>query len=395
MVSDWEARFSPYGQRAGGAETRAFLKLVGRPGLISFAGGVPDGALFPTAAIAEAHRRILGDATRAQGALQYSASEGYPPLREWLAGHMRARGVACGIDNILITNGSQQGLYLAGSLLLGVGDCVLTERPTYLGLLHAFAASAPRYGLLSALKGSEPLEAKLAYVMPDFANPTGESLALDERQMLLAGAERHDVVLLEDGAYSELRYDGPPLPSLLALDLKRCRDIEASRVVYCGTFSKTIIPGLRAGWVVAASAVIQKMGLLKQASDFHTSTLTQMVLSDVASGLPQSHVAMLCETYRARRDSMLGALKAHMPPGVTWTHPTGGMFLWVTLPEGIDSEELLVKALEAGIAFVPGAAFFPDRRQRNTLRLSFSLGEIATIEEGIRRLARLIAVETA
>src|SRR5262245_41226487 len=252
---NWQERFSPYGKRAGGAETRAFLRMVGQKGLISFAGGSPDAALFPTELIAEAHHRILSDPARTAAALQYSQSEGYGPLREWIAGHMRSKGVTCGIDNVLITNGSQQGLYLAGRLLLGDGDGVLTERPTYLGLLHAFAGNNPNYGPLSALRKPESCRAKLAYVMPDFANPTGNSFSLAEREAMLAGAEAHDIVLLEDAAYTDLRYRGVPQPSLLALDLQRTHDIDSSRVIYCGTFSKTVIPGLRAGWVVAARPV--------------------------------------------------------------------------------------------------------------------------------------------
>jgi hypothetical protein len=390
MPKAWEERFSPYGQRAGGAETRAFLKLVGQPGLISFAGGVPDGALFPTVLIAEAHARILDDPARAKKALQYSTSEGELALREWIAAYMAAQGVACGPDNILITNGSQQGLYLAGRLLLKPDDVVLTSRPTYLGMLHALNGCQPKYGPLSALARSARLDAKLAYVMADFANPTGESLTLKEREALIAGADKHDVVIVEDAAYAALRYDGAPLPSLLALDLKRCGGIETSRVLYCGTFSKTIVPGLRVGWVIAARPVIEKMGLLKQCIDFHASPLSQMVLTDVAARLPQSHIAGLCETYRARRDAMMSALAAHMLGGASWTKPQGGMFTWVTLPDGIDARDLLKDAIPAGVAFVPGAAFFAEEPQHNTMRLNFTMCDPATIHDGITRLARLV-----
>jgi DNA-binding transcriptional MocR family regulator len=390
MLTDWQDRFSPYGRRAGGAETRAFLRMVGQPGIISFAGGIPDPKVFPIQLIADAHRRVLEDPKRANGALQYSQSEGYAPLRERLVDHMRGKGVACGIDNILITNGSQQGLYLAGRLLLREGDGVLTERPTYLGLLHAFAGNNPSYGTLAALSQAEGCHAKLAYLMPDFANPTGNSFSLAERKAVLAGAVAHDIVLLEDAAYTDLRYSGAPLPSLLALDLERS-GIEESRVIYCGTFSKTIIPGLRAGWVVAAAAVIQKMGLLKQASDFHTAALTQMVLTDVTERLPQSHVAMLCETYGTRLAAMLEALTAHMPRGVSWTTPEGGMFVWAILPEGLDAAALLKDALAMGIAFVPGESFFPDNRLKNTMRLNFTACEPDTICEGIARLGGLIS----
>jgi DNA-binding transcriptional MocR family regulator len=391
MDTDWHGLFSPYAQRAGGAETRAYLRLVAQPGIVSFAGGIPDPKLFPRELIADAHRRILEDPKRGSEALQYSQSEGYAPLRAWIADHMRGKGVACGIENILITNGSQQGLYLAGRLFLGEGDTVLTERPTYLGLLHAFAGNNPIYGPLSALAGDAPVRAKLAYAMPDFANPTGRSFTLAERHALIANADKHGVVLLEDGAYTDLRYKGEPRPSLLSLDIERKGSIENSRVMYCGTFSKTIIPGLRAGWVVAARPVIEKMGLLKQASDFHTAALTQMVLTDVAARLPQSHLAHLCETYGARLNAMLETLAASMPEGVVWTKPEGGMFVWATLPEKIDTDELLAGALAEKIAFVPGKSFFPGNPARNTMRLSFTSCEPETIREGLKRLGRLIA----
>jgi DNA-binding transcriptional MocR family regulator len=367
------------------------LRLVGQPGLISFAGGVPDSTLFPSALIAEAHARIFADPAQSKTALQYSTSEGWAPLREWIAQYMRRKGVACGIDNILITSGSQQALYLCGRLLLGEGDTVLTERPTYLGALHSFAGNNPTYAPLSALDSEDRVSAKLAYVMPDFANPTGKSYSLAARQKLIASAARHDIVLVEDAAYTDLRYQGAPQPSLLALDSERNGGIEHSRVLYCGTFSKTIIPGLRAGWVVAASPVIQKMGLLRQAIDFHNSPLAQMVLTDVAARLPQSHIGVLCETYGARCAAMLRALSDHMPEGVIWTKPEGGMFLWLTLPETMNSAELLKHALAEGIAFVPGAAFYPADRKRNTLRLNFTACDPDTINTGIARLARLIA----
>lgn len=391
MGPDWQALFSPYAQRAGGAETRAFLRLVAQPGIVSFAGGIPDASLFPRELIADAHRRVLEDPKSGREALQYSQSEGYAPLREWIAGHMRGKGVACGVENILITNGSQQGLYLAGRLFLGEGDTVLTERPTYLGVLHAFAGNNPSYGPLSALAGDAATNAKLAYAMPDFANPTGNSFTLAERRELIENAHRHNTVILEDAAYTDLRYSGEPRPSLLALDIESGRGIENSRVVYCGTFSKTIIPGLRTGWVIAARPVIEKMGLLKQAGDFHTAALTQIVLTDVARRLPQSHLAHLCETYGERLRAMLEGLSASMPEGVTWTKPEGGMFVWATLPEKIDAGELLAEAIAQGIAFVPGKSFFPGNPSRNTMRLSFTSCEPATIRDGIKRLGGLIA----
>jgi len=394
MPLDWEERFSPYARRATVSEIRELLKVIDRPGIISFAGGIPDPALFPTELIAEAHARVLREPARAGEALQYSVSEGYLPLRQWIADYMRAKGAPCDADNILITSGSQQALYLSARLLLTPGDRVLTARPTYIGALQALGTGEPRFGLLSELKGEGECEAKLAYAMPDFANPTGESFSLAEREALLAGAVRHDVVIVEDGAYSELRFRGAPQPSLLSLDIARCGSIEESRIVHCGTFSKTVIPGLRIGWVVAPTPVIRKLVLLKQANDLHTSSLTQMVLKDVAERLPQSHVAMLCESYGARCDIMLEALAAHMPEGTRWTRPQGGMFIWVNLPEGIDGAELLQEAISAGVAFVPGGAFYASDKQPNTLRLNFTLCKPEVIRDGIARLGRLIAAQT-
>jgi len=216
---------------------------------------------------------------------------------------------------------------------------------------------------------------------------------LPAREALLAGAEVHDAAILEDGAYTDLRYAGAPLPSLLALDTQ-ARGIERTRVIYSGTFSKTISPGLRTGWVVAASPVIEKMGLLKQASDFHVSALTQMVLADVVQRLPQSHIAGLCETYGVRLGTMLDGLAAHMPASASWTKPEGGMFVWVSLPETIDTGELLKAALAEGIAYVPGASFFPADKQHNHLRLNFTACPPETIRAGIARLAALIAQAT-
>ena len=393
MPLDWEERFSPYARRATVSEIRELLKIIDRPGIISFAGGIPDPSLFPTELIAEAHARVLGDPVRAGESLQYSVSEGYRPLREWIAGYMRGKGAPCEADNILITSGSQQALYLTARLLLTPGDRVLTAEPTYIGALQALGTGEPRFGLLSELKSEGECEAKLAYAMPDFANPTGLSFSREERETIIAGARAHDVVIVEDGAYSELRFQGAPQPSLLALDIAHCGSIEESRVIHCGTFSKTVIPGLRIGWVVAPKPVIRKLVLLKQANDLHTSSLTQMALKEVAERLPQSHVAMLCESYGARCDIMLKALAAHMPDGVRWTIPQGGMFIWVTLPEGIDAKLLLQEAIDIGVAFVPGGAFFAMDKKPNSLRLNFTLCKPEVIRDGIARLGRLIATK--
>jgi len=393
-AGDWEHSFSDLGQRATASEIRELLKLLDRPGIISFAGGIPDPALFPMDIIAEAHARVFADPKRAAASLQYSVSEGYLPLREQIAQTWRDQGVVCSPDNVLIVNGSQQALDLIGRLFLDAGDRLLAARPTYLGALQAFNGPKPTHGDLAELK-SPSANAKLAYVMPDFANPTGESMGMNERQALLADADAKGVVLVEDAAYVALSFDGAPPPSLLALDAKGKAKagggIEASRVIHCGTFSKTIVPGLRVGWVVAASPVIRKLVLLKQASDLHASSLAQMVLCDIVERLGGAHIDKLRKTYGARRDAFMAALDEHMPAGVSWTRPKGGMFTWVDLPEGLDGARLLERALaEENVAFVPGAAFFAKDPVRNSIRLNFSFNEAPIAEEGVARLGRLL-----
>lgn len=393
-VIDWAERFSPYGRRAKASEIRELLKLLDQPDIISFAGGIPDPKLFPRQLMAEVHAEIFADEATSNQALQYSVSEGYGPLRDLLVAEMASFGVTCTRDNIVITNGSQQGLDLLGRLFIGPDDKILVARPTYLGLLQAFTSSGPTYGDIATLTGPAPVKAKLAYAMPDFQNPSGETMTLEERHELLAGARRSDVVVIEDTAYNKLAYDGKLLPSLLELDIAHEGGIENSRVVYCGTFSKSVVPGLRVGWIVAAQPIIQKLVLMKQASDLHTSTLAQVALAKLMQRLPADHAETLCATYRPRRDAMVAALEEFMPEGVKFTRPGGGMFIWVELPEGFDGAALLARAIEEErVAFVPGSAFYATQAEKNTLRLSFSATCPDKIREGIRRLGALIARE--
>lgn len=393
--------FATRTHRMKASEIRELLKLLNRPGLLSFAGGIPDPNLFPAEQFSEAFQAALEPAYQAQ-ALQYSVSEGYLPLRQWIQGEMARMGVACETDNILITSGSQQALDYLGKLFLSPNDTALVGWPTYLGALAAFNAYEPRYDQLnpggnrSALSYAEAAEAvgsrvKFAYLSPDFANPTGETLSLAGRKALLEMAEELDCAVLEDGAYQALRYDGTAIPSVLALEIAEKGTIEACRTVYCGSFSKTLSPGLRMGWVVASQPVIAQMVLLKQAADLHSPTLNQMAVHQVAERCFDAHVARLRQAYGARRNAMLAALQAFMPKGVSWTHPQGGMFVWLTLPEHIDSADLLKRALEQeNIAFVPGQAFFADGNGCNTLRLSFSVLDEEEIRSGIERLGRLL-----
>lgn len=393
--------FATRAARMKASEIRELLKLLDQPGIISFAGGIPDPSLFPAAEFAEALTRALSDGRAAQS-LQYSASEGHAGLRDWIVGQMAAIGVLCGRDNILITSGSQQALDYLGKLFLSPGDTALVGWPTYLGALGAFNAYEPRYDRLDPGSNRAPEDyaqaasvaggrVKFAYLSPDFANPTGTTLDRAGREALLDLADALDCALIEDAAYQALRYDGDPIPPILALETARKGDIEACRTIYCGSFSKTLSPGLRLGWVCAASPVIRQMVLLKQAGDLHSATLNQIAMLDVAQGF-DGHVARVRALYRGRRDAMLAALGRHMPAGVTWTRPEGGMFVWVTLPEGMDGAALLERSLARDkVAFVPGAAFYPDGSGRNTIRLNFSSPTEAMIEEGLSRLGRLIS----
>ncbi len=390
---DWNLHYAARAGRMAASEIRELLKLLDQPDIISFAGGIPDPNLFPLKAIADSYNAILSDPERAAVALQYSVSEGFLPLRQWLADYMGKLGVACTPDNIIITNGSQQALDFLGKLFIGPDDKVMVARPTYLGALQAFNSYQPSYTRFPDAGEDQDVVkgARLGYVMPDFQNPTGTSLTLDERNALLDLADKYDLPLIEDSAYEKLRYDGEALPTLMELDSKRKGGIDNARVIYCGTFSKTVVPALRLGWMVAPRAVISKLVLIKQASDLHCSTLNQMVMHEVASTTLMANIGHIRATYKARRDAVLTSLERHMPKGVTWTRPDGGMFIWVTLPEHLDGAEVLRRAIaEERMAFVPGKAFCADGTGKNTLRLSFSLNEPDKVEKGIKGLGNLL-----
>lgn len=389
----------------GASEIRELLKLLEQPDVISFAGGIPDPSLFPIEAFQHAYGAALGSEATARQALQYSVSDGLPELRRWIAGYMGRQGVLCGEENILVTNGSQQGLEFLGRLTLGPNDPALVAWPTYLGALQAFNAYEPDYQRLDPRanatanatatdpEGAAPRDggAKFAYVVPDFANPTGETLTLDERRNVLNVAAARGAMVIEDAAYTELRYDGEQRPSLLALDVEAVGGIENSRVAYCGTFSKTLSPGIRVGWIVAASALIQKLVLVKQASDLHSAPLNQMAAARTAETAFDAQVERIRIAYRERRDAMLEALARHMPEGFRWSRPEGGMFVWVEGPTGLNGRALLQRAVrDHKIAFVPGQAFFADGSGQETMRLSFSLADPETIDEGVARLAAAV-----
>ncbi|PZM13558.1 PLP-dependent aminotransferase family protein [Rhizobium tubonense] len=403
---NWENIFATRSSRMRASEIRELLKLLERPDIISFAGGIPDPKLFPAEEFKQAYGDIF-DGEAVNSALQYSVSEGYKPLREWLVQQMAAIGVACDLENVFIVSGSQQGLDYLGKLFLSPNDTALVTAPTYLGALQAFNAYEPSYDQLTP-NGNRTPEAyritaeqaggrvKFAYLSADFANPTGETIDLAAREKLIDLADDLDIAIIEDAAYQSLRYDGDPIPPILSLEIARKGDINLTRTIYCGSFSKTLAPGLRVGFVVGNAPVIRKLVLMKQAADLHSSTINQMAIYEVAQRGFDAQVAKVRKTYSHRRDCMLAALAKYMPEGTSWTKPEGGMFVWITLPRGMDGAKLLATSLEtAKVAFVPGQAFFADGSGPNTFRVSFSCADDQMIDEGISRLGALIASEMA
>jgi 2-aminoadipate transaminase len=401
MSTAWTSR---YAQRTKGIKSsaiRELLKFTQRPEVISFAGGLPASDVFPTERFREACCKVLDQ--QAHLALQYGASEGYEPLRDMIARHITRYGIRAQSENVLITSGSQQALDLIGKLLINSGDCVLVEAPTYLGALQAFNVYGADYvsvpsdedGLCSDLLEA-PLRAgpKFMYVLPNFQNPGGTTLSEGRRHQLVLLADKYGIPIVEDDPYGQLRYEGEHLTPLVVLDrenLRRDTGYSIGNVIYLSTFSKTLAPGLRLGWIVAPAEVIAKLVQLKQGADLHTSTFVQMVAYEVARDhFLDEHVKVIRQVYRERRDVMLETLAQYFPPEVTWTRPKGGLFLWVTLAQGMDAQRLFDTALQENVAFVPGDSFYaPNGHQneaRRHLRLNFSAAPPDQIREGIRRL---------
>jgi len=396
MQTLWDHRYAQRTQRMMGSAIRELLKFTENPEVISFAGGLPAPEVFPIKEFKSACQRVLDD--QGPQSLQYGTTDGYLPLREMIARHTARYGIEVTFDNILITSGSQQALDLLGKIFINPGDRILVESPTYVGALQAWNAYGAEFipvpydenGMITdELEDKLRIGPKFIYALPNFQNPTGGTLSFERRLKLIELAERYGVPIIEDDPYGQLRYEGEHLPALNVLDSQTRTQNEcySGNVIYLSTFSKTLAPGLRLAWVIAPPEVIHKLVLAKQGTDLHTSTFNQIVAYEVAhGGFLDRHVKFIREIYRERRDVMLETLQEHMPEGVYWTHPQGGLFLWVTLPENIDTKDMLVDAIQKNVAFVPGESFYPQNDRKNNMRLNFSNAIPEKINEGISQL---------
>jgi len=399
MSTPWSHRYAQRTKYIKSSAIRELLKLTQRPEVISFAGGLPAPEVFPIKEFSEACQRVLAE--KGKEALQYGATEGYGPLRELIAANMMRYGIVATPDNVMLTSGSQQALDLIAKLLINRGDRILIEAPTYLGALQAFAVFGAEYvsvpidhdglrtDLLDEALRSGP---KFMYLLPNFQNPGGVTLSRERREELVYMSNKYGVPIIEDDPYGQLRYEGEHVPPLVMMDrvnLRRDYEYKLGNVIYMSTFSKTLAPGLRLGWIVAPPDVIAKLVQLKQGADLHTSTFNQIVTYEVAkNGFLDEHAKQIRTVYRERRDAMLAALDEFFPEEVTWTRPQGGLFLWVTLPNKMDSEELFNTALKNNVAFVPGTSFYPEGEEgKRHMRLNFSYMECDRIHEGVRRLS--------
>jgi 2-aminoadipate transaminase len=380
-----------FAERIGGLKSSAIrdiLKVIARPGMISFAGGLPAPELFPLDEVLDLTKSIFSKYGSA--ILQYSVTEGIAPLREKICRMLDPEGKSLGPDNILVTHGSQQALDLLSKLYIEKGTVVLTENPSYLGALQCFTlfqayispVDSDEDGIVPGRldEAASRMAPALLYVMPNFQNPGGISTSATRRHAIVDMARRHGFMVIEDDPYGELIFEGERPSSLLSLG-------GTDSVIRLGSFSKTIAPGLRIAFVAAGEEIIQKLAIIKQGTDLQTNTFGQYLVNEyLQNGGYHNHISILRRTYGSRRDVMIGAMQRHFPAAVKWNRPSGGMFLWVKLPEGSNARDLLTTCLERQVAFVPGQEFFPDGSGENTIRLNYSNASPENIEEGIKRM---------
>ncbi len=375
---------------------REILKVTEDPEIISFAGGLPNPKCFPVREVAKAAQKVLDDCGEA--VLQYSTTEGYLPLREYIAKRYARKGVKIRPEEILITNGSQQGLDLIGKVFLNKGDAVVVERPTYLAAIQSFSLFEPVFRSVPLMDDGIDADAlantlgegkaKLLYSVPNFQNPTGITYSRKRREEVAEAMSRYSTIFLEDDPYGELRFSGEDVPSM--------KNFLGDNAVLLGSFSKIVSPGIRLGWITAREDIMEKIIIAKQAADLHSNYLSQRIVHQhLIDNDIDRHIAMIRAVYKRQRDLMIKLMEESFPSEVHFTRPEGGMFLWVTLPEGISSLKLFDKAIKEKVAFVPGQAFFSDGSGSNTMRLNFSNCDEEKITQGIERLAKVISAEVS
>ena len=404
METPWEDRYAYRTQAMKSSAIREILKLTQQPDVISLAGGLPAPKVFPVKEFQEAAFKVLED--NPEKALQYGTTEGYLPLREMIAERSARFGLNVSAANISITSGSQQALDLIGRIFVNRGDNIIVETPSYLGALQAWDAYGAEYipvpmdeeGMItSELEKALRKGAKFIYVLPNFQNPSGVTLSLKRRQELVRLADHYGTPIIEDDPYGQIRFEGEHLPPVAVVDSQFRGENGKSydgNVIYLSTFSKLLAPGLRIAWAIGPESVMRRMVQAKQGADLHTSSFNQMAVYEVGkNNFLDEHVEVIRATYKERRDAMLEAMDELFPPEVTWTHPQGGMFLFVTLPKGLDAAVLLEKAVKKNVAYVPGGVFHPTGGGDNTLRLNFSFSDPDTIREGIARIGKMLKEE--
>lgn len=385
-------RFSERADQLQSSFIREILKITQQPEIISFAGGLPSPLTFPVDTMKAAFDKVLSE--NGKVALQYGPTDGYLPLRQWIADSLSTNGAKIVPEQVLMTSGSQQALDLLGKVLIDEGSRVLVETPSYLGALQAFSVYRPEFksvetdehGLVPSSLDKVAAGARLLYALPNFQNPTGRSLSVERRVELVETCARLGLPLIEDDPYGALSYKGAPAPKMVAMN--------PDGVIYMGSFSKVLTPGIRLGYVVAPLPLVRRLELAKQAADLHTSQLTQMVVYDVIKdGFLDQHIPKIRTLYGDQCQVMLDAMAQHFPSAVQWTKPEGGMFIWVTLPKHIDAMKLLDEAIAQKVAFVPGSPFYANEPETNTLRLSFVTVPPERIRAGIEILGKLITAK--
>jgi 2-aminoadipate transaminase len=391
-----ELRYADRMEQVKGLETREIIKFIGKPDIISFAGGLPAPELFPIEELKGITVKLLE--IDGENALQYVPTDGYLPLREKIAERMQKLGIKTSEENILIINGSQQGIDFSGKIFLNPNDTVICEKPSYLGAIGAFRAYQAQFKEIPIDKNGMKIEelertlatspkAKLIYVTPDFQNPTGITWSAKRRKDFIEVVNSYNLPVIEDNPYGELRYEGKSIPPIKSFDIE-------DRVIFLGTFSKILCPGFRIGWICADEEVLRKYTLIKEVSDLQCNTMAQR---EVAMFLEEYdieiHIEKIKQVYKRRRDVMVKMIQEEFPPEAKLFIPEGGLFTWIELPEYINGRELLEKAQEQKVAFVPGGCFYPNGGHENSIRLNFSNMPVDKIVEGMKRIARILQEE--